>query len=137
LVVAAKRDVEISDDAPQIVAETTVAGERGAAMRRGVSRLAGFVPTALARHCSGLFTSWSRSAAATTDDPGAPVLAAKAVKSVKRGRALSYLRNNASASCAKTPPVISIETKGAARASDSLVAMIWPMRVASSAIEAA
>ncbi|WP_363350412.1 hypothetical protein [Methylocystis echinoides] len=87
LVVAAKRDVEISDDAPQIVAETTVAGERGAAMRRGVSRLAGFVPTALARHCSGLFTSWSRSAAATTDDPGAPVLAAKAVKSVTRGRA--------------------------------------------------
>ncbi len=42
-VVASAADVEIRDYAPQIVAETTVAGERDAAIREGFRRLAGYI----------------------------------------------------------------------------------------------
>ncbi|RTL85165.1 MAG: heme-binding protein [Hyphomicrobiales bacterium] len=42
-VVASAGDFEIRDYAPQIVAETTVAGERDAAIKEGFRRLAGYI----------------------------------------------------------------------------------------------
>jgi effector-binding domain-containing protein len=42
-VVASSGPIEIRDYAPQIVAETTVAGERDAAIREGFRRLAGYI----------------------------------------------------------------------------------------------